>query len=117
VGVRLLRLGQVDEAIHELQAARPDPRLRWQALMQLGHCFKARKNWRLARRNFEEALQALPAADTEHRKELLFELAQGCAAEGDLTHALDLAHELANLDFTYRGIDRLLDQWQTARSH
>ena len=56
VGVRLLRGGQIDEAIQELQAARGDPRLRWQSLIQLGHCFKARNNWRLAQRNFEEAL-------------------------------------------------------------
>ena len=48
VGVRLLRGGQIDEAIQELQAARGDPRQRWQSQIQLGHCFKARNNWRLA---------------------------------------------------------------------
>jgi tetratricopeptide (TPR) repeat protein len=116
VGVRLRRLGQVDEAIRELQMSRADPRHRWQSLLQLGHCFKARNNWRLAQRNFEESLQALPVADTENRKELLYELAQGCAAAGDLSHALDLAHELANLDFNYRDINRLLDEWEAAAS-
>ncbi len=116
LGVRLLRLGQVDEAITELQKSRGDPRHKWQSLMQLGHCFKARNNWRLAQRNFEEALQGLPAGDGEHRKALLYELAQGCAAAGDLSHALDLAHELANLDFNYRDIGRLLDEWEAAAS-
>ena len=113
VGLRLLRVGQVDEAIRELQAARADPRHRWQSLMQLGHCFKARTNWRLAQRNFEEALQNLPAGDTNNRKDILFELATGCAENNDLSHAIDLATELANIDFSYRDIGRLLDEWHT----
>jgi tetratricopeptide (TPR) repeat protein len=117
VGVRLLRLGQVDEAIKELQASRADPRLRWQSLMHLGLGFKARNNWRLAQRNFEEAIQALPAGETDRRKELLFELAQGCAASGDLARAIELGQELANLDFGYREIGRLLDEWETAAHH
>ena len=79
VGVRLLRAGQIDEAIRELQAARADPRHRWQSLLYLGHCFKARNNWRLAQRNFEEALKSLPAGEASNRKEILYELAVGCA--------------------------------------
>jgi tetratricopeptide (TPR) repeat protein len=112
VGVRLMRAGQIDEAIRELQAARGDMRWRSQALTYLGHCFKARNNWRLAQRNFEEALQHLPVGETVRRKELLFELATGCAEAGDLARAVDLGMELANLDFGYRDINRLLDQWQ-----
>ena len=113
VGVRLLRGGQIDEAIQELQAARGDPRLRWQSLIQLGHCFKARNNWRLAQRNFEEALRLLPVAEAARKKEVLFLLAQGCAEAGDLGHAIDLGNELANIDFSYREIGRLLDEWQS----
>jgi tetratricopeptide (TPR) repeat protein len=113
VGVRLLRAGQYDEAIQELQASRSDPRHRWQAMLYLGHCFKARNNARLAQRNFEDALQNLPGSETATRKELLFLLAQGHAEAGDLARAVDVAHELANLDFSYRDIGRLLDEWQT----
>jgi tetratricopeptide (TPR) repeat protein len=112
VGVRLFRAGLLEEAIRELQAARPDPRYRWQALSQLGHCFQARNNWRLAQRNFEDALQNLPEGEAETRKDLLFRLARGCAEAGDLDRAVDLAHELAHLDFSYRDIGRLLDEWQ-----
>ena len=112
VGVRLLWAGQIDEAIAELQAARADARLSWQGALQLGHCFKARANWRLARRNFEDALAQLPAGEKEHRKEVLLQLAEGCAANGELEHAVDVAHELANLDFGYRDIGRRLDEWE-----
>ncbi len=111
VGVRLLRAGQIDEAIRELQASKADPRHRWQSLLYLGHCFKARNNWRLAQLNFEGSLKNLPAGETSHRKEILYELAVGCAEANDLSKAIDMATELANIDFSYRDIGRLLDEW------
>ena len=113
VGVRLMRAGQIDEAIRELQASKADPRHRWQSLLYLGHCFKGRKNWRLAERNFEEALKSLPASEMNNRKELLYELAVGCAEANDLSKAIDMGTELANIDFAYRDIGRLLDEWHT----
>lgn len=112
LGLRLLRAGNIDEAIRELQMARGDMRLKWRSLLYLGHCFKSRNNWRLAQRNFEEALQNLPAGETAARKEILFQLAQGLADAGELAKAIELGLELANLDFAYRDISRLLDDWQ-----
>jgi len=112
LGVRLMRTGQIDEAIRELQATRADPRHQWKSLVNLGHCFKRRNNWRLARRNFEEALQGMPPGETENRKEVLFHLSQGSAEAGDFTAAVDFATDLANLDFSYQNIGRLLDEWQ-----
>jgi tetratricopeptide (TPR) repeat protein len=112
VGARLYRVGQVDEAIRELQASRADPRYRWQSLLALGHCFKTRNKWRLAERNFEGALKNLPVGETNPRKEILYELAVGCAESNDLNKAVELATELANIDFSYRDIGRLLDEWQ-----
>jgi tetratricopeptide (TPR) repeat protein len=113
LGIRLLRANQIDSAISELQASRNDPKCRWRSLMFLGYCFKDRNNWRLAQRNFEEAMQHLPAAEEASRKELLFQMALGCAQNGDLAKAVDLAYELANIDFAYRDISRLLDEWQS----
>jgi tetratricopeptide (TPR) repeat protein len=113
LGVRLLRAGQNDEAIRELQTARADPRNHWRALLYLGYCFKNRNNWRLAKRNFEEALQQMPPGEDAGRKEVLFQLAQGSADAGEWSVAVDMANELANLDFTYNDIGRLLDEWTT----
>ena len=81
--------------------------------MYLGYCFQTRKNWRLAQRNFEEALENLPPGEEATRKELLFQLACGAAESGDLSHALELGYELANLDFNFHDIGRLLDDWQS----
>jgi tetratricopeptide (TPR) repeat protein len=112
LGVRLLRANQIDEAIRALQTARTDARYLWRALLYLGHCFKARNNWRLARRNFEECLHNIPVGEDGARKDVLFQLAQGNADAGDLAAAVDMAVELANLDFGYRDIGKLLDEWQ-----
>lgn len=112
LGVRLLRAGLFDEAIKELQTARADARLSWRALMYLGYCFKNRNNWKLARRNFEDALQAVPPQEVSARKELLFVLAQGCAEAGELADAVETGNELAHIDFAYRDIGRLVEQWQ-----
>jgi tetratricopeptide (TPR) repeat protein len=113
MGIRLFRTGQLDEAIRELQGVRADPRHHWRALMYLGYCFKTRHNWRLAQRNFEEALENLPPGEEATRKELLFQLAHGSAEAGDLSRALELGYELANLDFGFRDIGRLVDEWQS----
>ncbi len=113
LGERLLKADKVEEAIKELQLARRDEKLKGRALMYLGAAFRKLKNWRLAQRNFEESLAALPASDESARKEALYQLATGSAENGDLARALDLGHELANLDFAYKNIGTLLDDWQT----
>ncbi|MBI1831790.1 MAG: hypothetical protein HYR84_10105 [Planctomycetes bacterium] len=112
MGIRLLRVGQLDEAITELQAIRNDPRHHGKAVFYLGLCFKARKNWRLAQRNFEEALEHLPPNETLLRKEAMFILATGFAESGELDRAIDLGCELANLDYNFKNIGALLDEWQ-----
>ena len=112
VGIRLLNVGQIDEAIRELQAVRNDPRLAGKAAFHLGRCFTARNNGRLAQRNLEEALQNLPPAETELRREAMYCLAKSCADAGDVTRAIDLATDLAHEDFAYRDVSRLLEEWQ-----
>ncbi len=112
LGVRLMRLDKLDEAIAELQVARRDDKWKGRAAMYLGVCFRKRNNWKLAQRNFEEALVALTApADEPARKEVLFQLATGSAENGELPRAVDLGHELANIDFGYKNIGQLLDDW------
>ena len=63
----------------------------------------------------EDALAHLPGSERERRKEMLFMLAEGSAAAGDLDHAVEVGQELANEDFGYRDIGRLLDEWEARR--
>jgi len=116
LGVRFLKADKIDEAIAELQQARRDEKLKGRAAMHLGNCFKNRNNWRLALRNYEEALSSLPAGDEASRKEVLFQLASGSAEHNDLPRAVDLGHELANLDYAYKNIGTLLNDWEARAS-
>ncbi len=111
LGTRLLKADLVDEAITELQQARRDEKIKGKAAMYLGLCFRRRANWRLAQRNFEESLQFLSSGDELARKEVLFQLATGSAEINELQRAIDLGHELANMDFGFRNIGKLLDEW------
>lgn len=111
LGLRLLKGDKPDDAIAELQQARKDERLKWKAAMYLGLAFKKRNNWRLAQRNFEDALAALPATEEGGKKEILYQLANGAAETGELQRAMDLGHELANLDYNFKNIGKLLDEW------
>jgi tetratricopeptide (TPR) repeat protein len=112
LGIRLEQVEQLDQAIAELQQVKKDPRLGWKAAMHLGVCFKKRNNWRLAQRNLEDALAGVPEGEEAGRKEVLYHLAVGSADDGDLQRALDLGHDLANIDFGYREIGKLLEVWQ-----
>ena len=112
LGIRLLKADLTEEAIAELQQAKRDEKLKWKAGLYLGISFKKRNTWRLAQRNFEEALGALPPGEDGGKKELLYHLALGSAENGDLPRALDLGHELANMDYGFKSIGKLLEEWQ-----
>src|SRR5262249_51194986 len=90
LGYRLMRADQIDEAIVELQQARKETKHAGRAAMYLGQCFRRRKKWPLALRNYEDALAQLPPNDEANRKEVLFQLAHGHAETGDYAKALDL---------------------------
>ena len=113
LGLRLYKLDKPDEAIAELQQARRDERLKPRASLHLGLCFKKKKNAKLAERNLEDALEAAPASDEATRKEALFQLAAIAADRGDLPRAVEMGHDLANLDFGYKNIGKLLDEWES----
>ena len=111
LGQMLVELGEIDAAITELQQSRKDPRLSWKALISLGKCFSIKGNATLARRNLEDALKSLPQTEDSFRKEILFSLALSYASEGDFAKAVEIGNEIANIDFTYQGIGKLLDEW------
>jgi len=112
LGIRLFQAGQIEQAIEELQRARKDTKYAGKASLYLGLCFKKGNKWAMAQRNFEEALSLLPDSEEAIRKEVLYQLAQGHSEAGDLAKAIELGHDLAHLDFSYKQIGKLIDEWQ-----
>ncbi|MCZ2340522.1 MAG: tetratricopeptide repeat protein [Bacteroidales bacterium] len=113
LGLRLYKLDKPDEAIAEFQQARRDEKLKARASLHLGLSFRRKKNAKLAERNFEDALQAAGTSDENTRKEALYQLAGLAVERGDMVRAVDMGHELANLDFGYKNINKLLDEWES----
>ena len=112
LGIRLLKLDKPDEAIAEFQQARRDDKLKARASLNLGHCFRRKKNDKLAERNFEDALQAAQASEEAVRKEALYQRAMIASEHGDIATAVAFGQELANLDFSYKNIGKLLEEWE-----
>src|SRR5207248_9391177 len=68
LGTRLLKADLVDEAVAELQQAKRDERQRCKAGLYLGLCLLKRNDGRLAQRDFEDSLAAMPTTEQGWRK-------------------------------------------------
>jgi len=116
LGVRLLHLGQIEEAISELTLACADEQLRWRALAGLGRCWRAWANAGRALKHFEDALTCAPPGDPG-RLDLLYEAACCHADAGAPERAVERGGELAEQAPGHRDILQLLPGWQArARS-
>ena len=110
LGYLFMRTRQYAEAIRELQVAKNDPRKRGVCMLALGECFAGVRQYSLAMRHFEQAIQEIPDRDADNKKKayyvagrLAFGLKQLDPAEKHLT-------TLAGLDFNYKDVSKLLDK-------
>ena len=62
--------------------------------------------------SFEEALQQLAGNEEYLKKETMYLLAVGYAGAGEINRAVDIGCELANLDYNYKNIGTLVEEWQ-----
>ncbi len=113
VGLRLLRAGQLSEAMDEFKAVRTDASLHGPALVALAHGFRARQHPHQALKHFEEALACLPPEQHDQRLEVMYELARCHAELGELPRAVTLASELVRVDPGHRDISELLVEWRS----
>ncbi|MBI3465723.1 MAG: hypothetical protein HY000_22115 [Planctomycetes bacterium] len=109
LGVRLAKAGLYDQAIVELQKARGCAERRVEILSWIGRSFQAKRNLRMAKRYFEEALGSLNAGDLDNLKELRYVLGRVAEEMGDKDAAIQHYEELAAMDYGFRDVGQRLD--------
>jgi len=107
-GLLLQKNEQVKEAIAEFQAARENPDLAGDCLLELGRCFQMIRQYRLAMTHYHEAVQALVSG--ENKKKALYLAMKLAFTLEDYVRAEEYGHQLAALDFSYRDLGAMLKQ-------
>ena len=117
LALRLKAAGMFKEAIPLFQAAQSDPGRRGEVLLHLGECFQQIKQYPLAMRNYEAAVEATAGdLDVERRKLALYRAGKiAMVAFKDLAKADNYLNELAGLDFAYKDVADLLDKIRKMR--
>jgi tetratricopeptide (TPR) repeat protein len=103
-GQSLIKVKNYDDAIPLFQEAQRDPRFRIAAMDKTGLCFFL-KGWHTdAIDVFEQAYDACEVKDNSTAKDIRYNLARSCEADGQTEKALELYRKLAQLDFGYRDV-------------
>jgi tetratricopeptide (TPR) repeat protein len=119
LGYRYFLTERYHEAIRELQTAKNDPRRKGVSMLALGQCFQKIKQYSLAMRHYELAVNEIPDRDVDNKKRALY-LAGRLAVSGrvnDLETAEKHLNTLASLDFTYKDVSALLDKVRHLREN
>ncbi len=110
LGYRYMKTRRYAEAIRELQTAKNDPRRRGMCMLVLGQCFQQIKQFPLAKRHYEAAIQEIPDHDGDNKKKALYLVGRLTLGLRDLDAAEKHLSALAALDFTYKDVAQLLDK-------
>ena len=72
LAVRLQLLSRYNEAISEFQQAQKDPRFKGRSLLRAGQCFQHIKQYNLAMRHYEQAIEEIPDRDVDNKRLALY---------------------------------------------
>lgn len=111
LGKRLLKTGDFDAAIGELQKTSGDPRSRREAQFLLAQCFQAKGFRDLAKKEYNNALDGAPAND-ERAKEILYELGAIAEAENDSAQARSCYSRVFEVDIGYRDVAQKMERFR-----
>jgi len=117
LGQRYQIVGKFDEAIKQYQAAQNDPRKKGMCMLALGQCFQKIKQHRLAMNYYETAITEIPDRDAVNKKIALYLAGKLSMELKDLDKAEKLLTVLAELDFSYRDVSKLLDKIDELRNN
>jgi len=108
LGKRLMKAGEVDGALGELQKVIGDLRLGAEARFYMAGCFQKKGILDLARKEYETALDGCGGAD-DRGKEILYNLGLISEAEGDPEGARSSYIRIFEVDIGYRDVAAKMD--------
>ena len=97
------RTGDFDAALVELQKCQSEPRVRDEALFEMGRCFQEKGILDLARKQFEQALDGAKRIDNR-AKEILYHLGSIAETQGDREQARSFYIRIYEVDIGYRDV-------------
>mgnify|MGYP000698510131 CR=1 FL=1 len=109
LGRRLLKKGDVDGALAEFQRVIADVRLGNEARFHMAACFQKKGILDLARKEYNEALDACRGVD-DRAKEILYNLGLISEAEGDREGARGAYIRIYEVDIGYRDVAEKMEQ-------
>lgn len=108
---KLLRTGDHDGAISELQQVTSDPRTERDARFFLGQAFHEKGFSDLARKEFKQALQEGARLD-DRSKEILYNLASIAEATGETEEARSYYSQVFEVDISYRDVAQKMESFK-----
>lgn len=115
LALRLKAAGSHSEAIKHFQDVLQDARRKGAVALELGECFQKIRQYPLAMRNYQAALESLTDREVELRKRALYRAGVLAMGLDDVDSARKYLSTLAELDFSYRDVAQRLDKLTSAK--
>jgi tetratricopeptide (TPR) repeat protein len=115
LAVRLKSAGNHAEAIRHFQDVLQDARRKGAVALELGECFQKIRQYPLAMRSYQTAVESLTDRELELRKRALYRAGVLAAGLDDPDSARKYLSTLAELDFGYRDVAQRLDKLTPAK--
>jgi len=111
LGRRLMRTGELDLAMSELQKALGDSRAKREAGFMLAQCFQQKGYHDLARKEYQRALEGSANVD-ERAKEILYNLGAIAEAENNAAEARAAYARIFEVDIGYRDVAAKMEKFR-----
>ena len=115
LAMRLKAAGNHAEAIRHFQDVLQDARRKGAVALELGECFQKIRQYPLAMRNYQTAVDSLTDREQDLRKRALYRAGVLAAGLDDIDSARKYLSALAELDFGYRDVAQRLDKLTPAK--
>ncbi|MBM4085328.1 MAG: tetratricopeptide repeat protein, partial [Planctomycetes bacterium] len=115
LGQALFDNDEMDKAITEFQQSIADPKIRFQSRHLLGQCFARKKQYDLAIRQFQGALEGASSI-TDSNKPVFYELALAYLGQGNKQLSLETFKKIYEVDINFRDVSAKIAELEGDKS-